>query len=199
MPPEPIITFIGLTRSDDSLISPSETLPDGTLVFDRDFGSGFSIVIEGRRGGTNAPLEERTFQWHPANPGLLPGVQLIVSQPLGDGSLDVCDDTGPSLGGVPATVGLFDGSQGAADAINDFSCRFKNGFGDRRGREPDSACTVSDDGFFRFVDAASQIQYCGLVNNAIAFPAGDTRVAVRIQDTQGNRSEVSEFILRVAP
>ena len=88
-------------------------------------------------------------------------------------------------------------TQSTADAINDWSCRFKDGFGQRQGREPDSACTLSEDGLFRFVNATSALQFCGLVNLAIEFPPGDTLVSARVRDVRGNLSAAQQILVRV--
>jgi hypothetical protein len=194
-----VITYFGVARSDDTVIQPVGVDGDGVPIFERFFGSGFSIVVEGRRGGTNAALERSTFEWNPFDPSTLPGVQLLVSRPLGDGSAAVCDDTVPA-GGVPATnPPIFDGSQAVANSVNDFSCRFKDGFGLRRGRDFLDACTTSGDGTFSFVSPTTSVQYCGLVNEPLQFPVGDTRVTVRIRDEGGNLSLPSQIIVRITP
>jgi len=182
------------------VVAPSGTTPEGYPVFDRAFGTGFSIVVEGRRGGTNVDIEANTFLWFPGNPSFLPGLQILVSRALGDGSAAVCDDIAPSfLGGVPASPSLqFDGGERTAEVINDLACRFKDGSGQRMGRDPDNACTLSPDGVFRTVSAISNIQFCGLVNAATEFPPGDTIVVVRIRDEDGNTSAPSTFVIRVA-
>ena len=181
------------------MIAAIGTTPEGAPIYERSFGTGFSIVVEGRRGGTNAAIEASTFLWVPGNPNLLPGLQVLASRPLGNGSTDVCDDQAPFIGGVPAQPDLlFDGSQAVADSVNDLACRFKDGSGQRRGRDPDSSCTLSPDGIFRTVDATSNIQFCGLVNSAIEFPSGDTTLNVRIRDVAGNVSATSAFVVRVS-
>jgi len=170
----------------------------GWPIYERMFGAGFSLVVESRRGGSNAPLEMRTFVWDPGDPSVLPGVQVLASRPLGNGSTSVCDDAPPAIGGVPGLLFAgMDGSQVFADAVNDMGCRFKDGVGQRRGRDIDNACTVSPDGFFRMVNPASSVQYCGSVTTAIAFPSGDTVVAARVQDVAGNVSATSYLVVRV--
>lgn len=194
------MTYFGLTRSDDTVVQPSGMSGDGVPIFERFFGSGFSVVVEGRRGGTNTALERSTFEWNPVNPSVLPGVQLLVSRPLGDGSSAVCDDSQPSAGGVPATdPPVFATSQAVANAINDLSCRFKDGFGLRRGRDILDACTMSGDGSFTFVAPTTTAQYCGLINEPLQFPVGDTRVTARIRDEAGNTSVSRQIIVRVTP
>jgi len=200
IPPEPVITYFGLTRSDDTVIQPNGTTTDNVPIFERFFGSGFSIVVEGRRGGTNTPLERSTFEWNPANPSLLPGVQVLTSRPLGNGSTTVCDDSQPAPGGVPATdPPIFAVSQTVADAVNDLSCRFKDGQGLRRGRDILDACTTPGDGTFAFVAPTTNLQYCGLINEPLQFPVGDTRITVRIRDEAGNTSAARQIVVRLSP
>jgi hypothetical protein len=173
---------------------------DGVPIFERFFGSGFSIVVEGRRGGTNTPLERSTFQWSPFDPSQLPGVQLLVSRPLGNGSNAVCDDSLPAPGGVPAIdPPVFETSQPVADAVNDLGCRFKDGLGLRRGRDSIDACTTNGDGSFAFVAPTTSLQYCGLINEPLQFPEGETRVTARIRDEAGNTSLPQQIIVRVLP
>jgi hypothetical protein len=187
-----------LTRADDTVIAPVGVTNDGTPIFERFFGSGFSIVIEGRRGGTNAELDANTLNWNPIDPSALAGLQILVSRSLGDGSPSVCDDIVPQTGGVPGTEPPdFNGTQAVANATNDLSCRFKDGQGVRRGRDALDACTVSGDGIFRFVDPTTTLQYCGLINDPLVFPAGDTLVRARIRDVAGNISATHQILIRI--
>lgn len=199
VPPEPIITYFGLARADDTVVDPSGTTEDGIPIFERSVGSGFTIVVEGRRGGTNTPLERGTFLWDPTNPSILPGVQILASQPLGNASVGVCDDAAPTAGGVPGSESLnFDETQVVADTVNDLTCRFKDGSGQRLGRDAENACTSSGDGLFRVVGTGTEVQYCGQVNAAIVFPPGDTRLVGRVRDQAGNVSAIGQIVVRVA-
>jgi hypothetical protein len=199
LPPEPVITYFGLTRADDTIIDPVAVTGDGTLIFERFFGSGFSIVVEGRRGGTNAQLDANTLNWNPFSPTTLPGLHILVSRSLGDGSTAVCDDASPQPGGVPGIEPPeFDGSQAVANAVNDLSCRFKDGLGIRRGRDALDACTMFGDGIFRFVAPTTTLQYCGLINEPLLFPEGDTLVRARIRDIAGNISAEHQIVIRVS-
>ncbi len=156
--------------------------------------------MEGRRGGTNSPLERSTFEWNPFDPSTLPGLQVLVSRPLGNGSAAVCDDIVPAAGGVPAIdPPTFNMSQAVANAVNDLSCRFKDGLGLRRGRDFLDACTTPGDGTFAFVAPTTSVQYCGLINEPLQFPVGDTRITVRIRDENGNLSLPRQIIVRIAP
>lgn len=198
VPPEPVITFFGLTRADDTVLSPVGSTPGGVPIYERFFGSGFSLVIEARRGGSNANLGPSTFNWSPLDPAVLPDLQIVVSRPLGNGSAAVCDDAPPQLGGVPAVdPPQFGGTQAVANAINDLSCRFKDGLGLRRGRESIDACTQSADGVFRFVEPTSSFQYCGLINEPLSFPPGDTVVTAVVRDVAGNVSSPRRIVVRV--
>jgi len=170
---------------------------DGLLIYERGFGSGFSLVVEGRPGGANTPVGSETFNWNPADPNSLPDLQIVVSRQLGNGSTAVCDDTPPNLGGVPAIdPPMFTGSQAIADALNDLGCRFKDGSGVAGGRTADEACTIFPDGRFRFV-GQSTIQFCGLIDEPLVFPSGDTTVTAQIRDTAGRLSAPMSIVVRI--
>jgi len=168
---------------------------DGVPIYERD-AYNFSLVIEARPGGTKAKLGKSTFNWSAANPTNLPDLQIEVSDKLGDGSATVCDDTGSTAGGVPA-VTPFDFSATDAAAINDLSCRFKDGSGAPAGRDTDLCTRFPPTDDAHFVDPSSTIQYCGLVSDAISFPSGNTVVAARVRDVAGNLSAISKIIIRV--
>lgn len=187
-------------RADDTLVEPIPQPPGRVPIFERAFGAGFSLVIEARPGGTRTDLDPRTFNSNPADPTALPGLLIVVSHPLGDGSSAVCDDNSPA-GGVPAVDPPdFSPTQLIANAINDLACRFKDGLGSRRGRiRQNEACTAFDDGGFRFKEAASTVQYCGMINDPLSFPEGDTQVTVRVRDLAGNVSAPEQIIVRLKP
>ncbi|MCX8073445.1 MAG: hypothetical protein N3C12_13515 [Candidatus Binatia bacterium] len=195
-----MITFLGIARADDRLLSPVEVFLDGTVVYERTSGSNFSIVVEARPGGANTPVGVRTFQWDPIRPDVLPDLAVVSSTPLGNGSLAVCDDTLPVLGGVPAWNGSLDlpGSQQLADVINDLACRFKDGSGQPRGRNANEACTLFDDGQYRFAGVGSTVQFCGFIDSAVALPVGaETRFMVRVRDEAGRWSSPRSMVVRV--
>ena len=128
----------------------------------------------------------------------LPDLQVEVSRPLGDGSAAVCDDGDPDFGGVPA-VSPFDFSPAEAPAINDLACRFKDGQNHPVGRHADEACTrFLPELEYHFVDPASTVQFCGVIDKPFSFPSGDTMVAARIRDVAGNVSAVAQLVIRVA-
>lgn len=164
---------------------------------------GFRLVVEGRPAATLecalfGCMGNNTFAWGPSSPTALPDLQIEVSNSLGNGSPAVCDDTRPTLGGVPA-VNPFDFSPTEAAAINDLSCRFKDGSGAYLGiMDPGYACTkLMPSETYDFVDGASKIQFCGQVTQPISFPIGDTVVAARIRDIFGHVSQVSTIVIRV--
>lgn len=137
----------------------------------------------------------------------MPDLLIEASQPLGDGSLAVCDDAAPAFGGVPAVNPPdFSTTQAVVDAINDFACRFKDGGGSPGGRVAKDACTLFPDGFYHFlfppdgtVAHPSTIQFCGQIGAPLAFPTGDTLITARIRDLAGNVSSPARLIIRVAP
>lgn len=202
MPPEPIITFFGLAFSTGSVIPPpTDATLDGIPIYQRP-SFGFWIIVEGRPALTRVPLGTSTYNWNPENPTILPDLQIEVSNQLGDGSMDVCDDNPPNMvGGVPPVdPPNFSLEQSVADAINDFACRFKDGFGDHFGRTRSSeACTIfppEDDP--HFVNGTSTIQFCGLIDKPFGFEAGEsTLVTVRIRDMSGHLSDPARLIIQV--
>jgi hypothetical protein len=200
VPPEPVITYFGVVRADDTLVDPAGTTSDGVPIYERSSGSGFSLVLEARPGGTKSDLDPSTFNSNPADPRVLPGLQVEASRQLGDGSRTICDDTAPTQGGVPAVNPAdFSPTQVVANAINDLACRFKDGFGLYNGRTRlQDACTSFEDGGFRFKATGTTIQYCGFIDDAVSFPPGDTVVTARVRDMAGNISFTSRIVVRVA-
>jgi len=122
---------------------------------------------------------------------------MIVSRPLGDGSLAVCDNVPPFTGGVPASAS-FDVTQAISDAINDLGCRFVDGAGNPSGRPPGEACTRFPDGEYRVVGEGTTVQFCSTVVEFFMFSPGDTLVSVRLRDAAGDRSSPMQLIIRVA-
>jgi hypothetical protein len=196
-----VIVYLGLVRADDRIVSAVGFTTEGWPIYERSSPSGFSIVVEAQPGGAGTPLGTTTFNWNPNDPASLPDLLIVASQNLGNGSADVCDDQPPRLGGVPAvelplSLPL---SQTAADAVNDFACRFKNGLGLPGGRGKDEACTLFEDGSYRFVRSTATVQFCGFVNEAIAFPPGETVLTVRVRDQAGRWSEARSMVVRILP
>lgn len=195
-----MITYFGVVRADDTLVDPTGTTADGVPIYERTFGSGFSLVLEARPGGTKSDLDPSTFDSNTADPRVLPGLQIEASRQLGNGSSLICDDTAPTLGGVPAVNPPdFSPTQAVANAINDLACRFKDGFGLYSGRtKVQDACTTFEDGGFRFKATGTTIQYCGFIDDAVSFPPGDTLITARVRDVAGNISFTSRIVVRVA-
>ncbi|MEO8603559.1 MAG: hypothetical protein ABI629_13375 [bacterium] len=192
--PGPLITFFGLTRADDVLL-PSTGAVGGVPVFEPSFGFGFSLIVEVRQGTSRRPPGLSTF-----SDGGLPDLQIQVTRPLGNGSAAVCDDTPPTLGGVPAiNPPSFADSPTLNDRVNDLACRFVDGIGAKIGRQCGevSACVLGTDGNFGCAIPDSSIQYCGFVGQILNFPSGDTLVTARVRDTSGNLGPISQMIVRV--
>ncbi|MFI5399399.1 MAG: hypothetical protein ACHQ9S_28055 [Candidatus Binatia bacterium] len=190
--PAPTITFFGVTRADNSLMPPVGTTAGGAPIYESSYGFDFYLVVEALSGNSDPPVGTSSFS---TDVSQLPDLQVEVSQPLGNGSTAVCDDTAPNFGGVPA-VTPFDFSVAEAPAINDLGCRFQDGQGRPIGRTNVWACTKSSDGSYQFVEATSTIQFCGLVDTPLSFPAGDTVVAARVRDIAGNTSAVVQLVIR---
>lgn len=141
-------------------------------------------------------MGKSAYVWDPANPGTLPDLQMIVSRPLGDGSVAVCDEMPEARGGVPATA-AFAPDQTTANAINDLGCRFKDAAGEPGGVGPADACTRLPDGTDAFWGEGSTVQFCSLIDRPFGFPPGDTLVRVRLRDAAGNLSAVASLVVRV--
>jgi hypothetical protein len=193
----PIIAFFGVAQADGSIVEVPTDIIDGVRVYERP-SFDFSLVVEGRPGSPTIPLGTSTYNWNASDPTVLPDLQAIVSNPLGDASPAVCDDgPGPDMrGGVPASAS-FSPMQEVANAISDLGCRFKNAVGQPGGRGPNEACTRFPDGFDRFYDPTSTVQFCGFIDKPYGFRQGNTLVTVRIRDVDRNLSEPAQLIIRV--
>jgi hypothetical protein len=190
----PQITYFGVARADDFALDPSGFDRDGRPIYERPTGAGMFLVIEAHPGEAGAPVGSNGYD--PA--GGLPDLEMLVSRALGDGSPTVCK------GGVPATDPLrFTNSSSVVDAINDLGCRVNDGAGNPVGRNASSlACTrsVTPGSFgYGFVDATTTMQYCVPIDTLWSFPPGDTIVAARVRDRQGNLGLTQEIIVRVGP
>lgn len=190
VPPE--IVVFGVARADDLVQTPDTVDAAGRPVFVRSQGQGMTLFVEARRGSSR--LEESTYD--PI--GALPGVELLVSRPLGDGSPAVCDYDPPLIGGVPAVdPPVFSDRQMVRDAVADLGCRFNDGAGAPLGRNVNAACTRDAGALYSFVDPQTELQYCLPIAKAWAFPVGDTVVAARVRDLAGRVSAVREIVIRV--
>jgi hypothetical protein len=190
----PQITYFGIARSDEVTLAPTAFDRDGRPIYLRPTGQGMFLVIEARHGSAGSPVGRNAF--NPA--GGLPDVQILVSRPLGDGSVAVC------AGGVPPTHPLhFSDTPAVGDAINDLGCHVNDGAGKPVGRNtPTDACTRSDTpgGFgYGFVDSSSTVQYCLPIEHAWSFPPGDTIVAARVRDVDGGVGLTQQIVVRVGP
>ncbi len=185
-------------NSDGTVPTPSATASGGVPIYVRPLGFNFTMVVEGRPGGSRHPLGKSAFATDASDPTVRPDLQVIVSRPLGNGSRAVCDNMSPELGGVPGTEPPdFAFTQPISDAMNDLGCRFLNGGGQPIGRSTDEACTVIRTGDFRFVASNSTLQFCGAVERPFSFPVGDTVITVKLRDSGGNLSLQGQMIVRV--
>lgn len=196
-PSGPRITHFGLARADSSPIESTLSDAFGRPIFTSPVGQGMSLIVEAQPGSSRRPPGRNGY----ASDGL-PDLQMIVGRQLGDGSLQVCDNMLPMIGGVPATRPLaFSNDAATTAAINDLGCRVNDGVGLPLARLTSTdACTSSHDGGatgFAFVNRNSTTQFCLPIARPWAFPVGDTTVAVRLRDQGGNLGEVSEMVVRV--
>jgi hypothetical protein len=195
-PRGPAITFIGIVRADNRYNAADliGTDPSGVPIYRRPLGTGFVIVVEGKRGANNRAVGTSSF-----NSDGLPNLQIQVNRTLGDGSPEVCDNRAPLIGGVPAIdPPSFAPNQMITDTVNDLACRFVDGEGNSEARARTEACVLFDDGEFDFFDSTSTTQYCStVIPNAMRFPIGDTLVTVRLSDTNGEVGPVRQMIVRV--
>jgi hypothetical protein len=196
LPPEfgPEITHLGITMADDLPIEPSGVDAAGRPIYERLLGHGLSIVVEARRGPTGRFPNREAY-----DPGMLPGLQMIVSRPLGDGNPTVCDIEPPDFGGVPATVPFaISDAPAVVAAINDLGCRVNDGTGTPVARDSNFPCTrrpVTRE--FEFVSSRTEVQFCVPIANAWTFPPGDTVVAARVADGSGLAGLTQEMVVRV--
>ncbi len=194
--PGVVVTYLGLARPDDSVIEPSGTTDDGLPIYERPVGFLFSIVVEGRPFSFVRGAGRSTFRFSPGDPSARPDMEMLLSNPIGNGSAEVCDNMLPIIGGVPS-IANFEQTQEVANALNDLGCRFVDGSGQTIARSSSEACTSSSDGGFRFVDSTSLVQFCGLIAEAFSFPVGDTTVTVRLRDQFGVPGPESAMVIRV--
>ncbi|MEO8601434.1 MAG: hypothetical protein ABI629_02550 [bacterium] len=195
------MTYFGIASADNVVRTPSGETDGGVPIYDWPNQFGFILVLEGRPGTNNRPLQNCGTMG--AEGVLCAGraaPQILADRPLGNGSAAVCDTAPPMLGGVPGVMSLdFDG-QTATDAINDLACRFDvhNSF--------DLACTFNDLGNFSFVryfgvgsPNNSTVQYCSVpaIGQALALKSGQTHLKARISDAAGNVGNTVEIVVRV--
>ncbi|MBI3785984.1 MAG: hypothetical protein HY270_21540 [Deltaproteobacteria bacterium] len=188
----PIVTAFEVADASGQFNNAIATDSKGRKIFSRTAGSGFVLFIEGRPGPSLLPIGTDVFSPKANDPAAQPDLQLITGKPLGDGSVAVCDNSFPTLGGVAAaTPGDYTPVQSTTDALNDFGCRF------RVYAETDFACTQDSTGNFVFRSPSSTVQFCTLVSDALTFPGGDTILSARLRDTAGNAGPAVELVVRV--
>jgi hypothetical protein len=192
-----VIVFLGLLRPDDVPLDPTGQTQDSIPIYERPFGSGFSIVVEAGFGESRRQPGQSTF-----NGVTRPDLQIQVNRPIGNGSPDVCDDEPPLIGGVPAINPPSYGSDSSVtDRLNDLGCRFVNGAGVPAARpcSEEESCVRFPTGLFGCISELTRAQYCASIGNNLEFPTGDTLVTVRVRDVQGNLGPLKQLIVRVTP
>jgi hypothetical protein len=180
-------------------MAPVEVTPQGIPIYERQFGSGFFIVVEAKAGSSRAAPGSSRLNSIPDDPSARPDFQLEANHDLGNGSATVCD-VGPApdqpIGGIPGIdPPNFDpASQQVADALNDFSCRFDR----HTAADP---CTLNSHDNPQLVASDTTVQLCtsGVVGREVEFPAGDTLLTVQWRDTATvpNLSLPRQIIVRV--
>jgi hypothetical protein len=196
LPPEfgPEVTHLGITMADDVPIEPVGVDAAGRPIYERLLGHGLSVIVEARRGPTGRFPDRNSY-----DPGALPGLQMIVSRPLGDGNPIVCDIEPPDFGGVPATIPFaISGAPAAVAAINDLGCRVNDGTGTPMARDFSFPCTREPlTREFAFVNSRTEVQFCVPIAQAWTFPEGDTVVAARVADGSGLAGLTREMVVRI--
>jgi hypothetical protein len=155
-------------------------------------GGQVLLAIEGARGTSNRDPGERIL----VTGAQRPDAQVLFSQPLGDGSPEICDIGPPPapFGGVPGfDPPDFGPSASVTAALQDFSCRLTVE------RTSSDACTKDRFGVFNFLGQSTRKQFCVLIPLAAGFQFDDTIVAVQLVDTAGNLGPKKEIIVRVEP
>jgi hypothetical protein len=198
-PAGPEITYFGLAHADGRPAEPDAYDESGRAVFKPAGGSGFYVVVEARPGSNGFPVGSDAYAYDPENPAVLPDLQVIFSQRLGNGSAAVCDKVPGMQGGVPAAAPFeFSTDDAVSHAINDFGCRVDNGAGGSEGVSSMDACTQFSDGSSHFVNDSSTLQFCAPIAAAWAFSRGATVVQARVRDAQETFGAAREIIVQVA-
>lgn len=200
----PTITSFGLADAGGKPLSPIGFDAEWRPIYNQEFGGDLKLVVEARAGQNRLRVGDSAVPYTDAGEPEDPDLQVILSNPLGAGDPTICDvdPIPPMLGGVPATLPLvFDDSPASLDHIHDMGCRFDNGRGSPLGqRVSTEACTTINTIDYSFVDQGSAIQFCTVVvGNTSKFPDGDTMVAARAKDGQGNFGAPREIVVRIGP
>jgi len=187
----PIVTAFGIADASGTFnvrINPDE---DGPATFVKQAGDGFIIFVEGRPGLSRSRVGTNLLNFRPGDPASQPDLQIESTRPLGDGSKLVCDNSLPTLGGVPAVNPPdFSAVEAVSDPLNDLSCRFKTFL------ESGFACTQDSSGNLIFGNQASTVQFCTLIDDALTLPGGDTLFTVRLRDIAGHAGPPMQIIVR---
>jgi hypothetical protein len=176
----PIVTALGITLADGTLVPPSGVSGSGVPIFENPTGSGFQIFAEGKPGISGLPVGTSA-----AVVSGLADFQPQVDRALGDGSAAVCD----LAGGVPG-ISPPDLTYSSADPVNDLACRFQVA------TQSSNSCVMSV-GTFAFVDATSTTQFCTLIVPALTLQLGDTLFTVRMADEEGTPGPTTQIIVRI--
>ena len=202
----PTITHFGIVEpipDVDGLLTPIGFDTGNRPIFNRSAGEGFVLVVEARAGHDGQLPGGSTVPYQSGPTESDPDLQVILSQPLGNGDPTICDVAPPNLGGVRATVPFdFTSDPDLLANVDDMGCRFNNGPHENPYmgvRDSSEACTFTGQGFgYSFVDRGSGIQYCAEVASAWSFPEGDTIVAARVKDAKtGNFGAPREIVVRI--
>jgi hypothetical protein len=195
----PVITFFGLANPDGSATERSAVDDMGRDVFERILGHRFFLVIESRPGSNGIAVGTQTFEYEPGNVDERPDLQVLVSHPLGNGNSTVCDLGGTGADGVPGIdPPVFTDVQEVTDAISDLGCHFIDDNGQTMGRVGARACTTSSTGTGAgFIVPTSTLQFCAFIDVPIGFTSGETAIAARVRDVDGNIGAERQIVLRV--
>jgi len=189
----PIVTFFGAARADGGMVEPESVDKKGIPTYISSAGSGFQLVVEAKPGLSGLDPGRRVFSYLAEDPKSQPDLQILTARDMGDGSRAVCDRMRPNIGGIPAVnPPKFAENKEISEVLNDFACRFEIFL------QPDSACTVDKNGEFDFESKESTLQFCMVVAKAWAFPPGNTMLAVRVLDTDGNPGPIKQMRVRRA-
>ena len=185
----PSVTFIGIASPDGRPAPSLGTLADGTpgLLPQRRLR-----LPAGRRG--DAAAQRRPDRHHrrrlgrgrPESAARLPDRSSTTSSATAaarSATSSACPADAP-LDFSPLTQAL-------ADTINDLSCRFDVA------TRANASCTQNGFGQLGFVAATTRAQFCLPVTSGMAFPTGDTEIAVQLRDQSGLVGPVQKMMLRV--
>src|SRR4029077_17849355 len=98
------ITYVGLARANDTVITPVGTTDEGWPIYQRPIGFAFNVVVEARPGPSRRPVGLKAVRYSPEDAAVRTDLENILPRALGDGSAAVCDDMLPDLGGIPASL-----------------------------------------------------------------------------------------------